>query len=344
MLSRSVGRVVLVGIVLGSLLTSPAAAAGPGQNIYPLDRDAERVAAVVVNGQQYVIYRYDNLLPYADGIEVFSGGTRITSEETVDEVFTAYARVEGTTFDQGTVETLDAVVRHARTVNRTTSATLSALNETLRYARSLKNTTVNDTTAWERAVEVSPAFEELFEEGVTGPADVVDFRTRLMTVRATARQLEAQATTAKTLLERQRNGREVNRSRLFRAYLGTLRTLAEIDEQLTDVNGELPQLAESSRTAASEASSIPTVGSTVQDRLTALATRLEGAREKLSATTADLRSAHSGLPTVSGNERVHDRLLDQWHARRGSGAEIYVTIGEAGLAVVAGVLAMFRVR
>lgn len=116
-----------------------------------------------------------------------------------------------------TVRRLRRVIEHSQSIQTAASDAIEALNATIEYRQALEERTVNGTSAWTAASGRSDALQDVFALGLSGTSDVADLRNRLLELRRSAAELEADARRVVTLLERHR-GAEINRSALYRRY------------------------------------------------------------------------------------------------------------------------------
>lgn len=308
------------------------------------DEEVREVATVHTNDQTFVVYTYESTLPYASGVEVYRNGDRVTSRKSVDEVFQALARRKATKFapEERTIERLRRVVERSRTVQRETSEALATINATLEYRAELKERTVNGSTAWEAAVERSDALDRTFAGGMVGDAEVRDLRKKLLTVRESAADLEANATRAISLLEKRQQGIEINQSDLYRRYDAVYADLATMKKRVDAVRTTLSQTAEASRTAAKQARSTPEVGEEIHDRFTSVARSLAATTGPLGEAGSALTALRGKLPTVAADKQYQQRLTDRWQSRQSAGLKVYATLGEGFIVFAGGLIALSK--
>lgn len=338
------GLLVLL-ILLNSVSTVAVAQNQPRQVLF--DGDPSELATVHTNGQTYVVYEYDNLLPYASGIEVYTDGERVTAAETVDEVFRALARRRATKFEPEarSIERLRQVIERSQSIQTATTDAITALNETLAYRETLKETTVDNTTAWEAAIETSESLDGTFAKGFTGgAADAGQLRNQLLAIRASAASLESNASRVLSLLQRQQAGEEIDRSDLYRRYAALYAELERLRSQVANSRPALLETANASRAAASEARSLPTVGEEIHRRFAALGDALDRTANGLEESGPALSALRAALPQVATDEAFQRQLTERWKQRKGVLVKIYATLAEGGLLLVALAIASFETR
>lgn len=341
-----VAKLILVVVLLVSAVSTGAVAQDQPRHAL-LDGEPTELATVHTNGQTYVVYAYDNLLPYASGIEVYTDGERVTDAETVDEVFRALARRRATTFEPEarSIERLRRVVTRSRSIQAATTDAITALNETLAYRETLQETAVNDTTAWEAAIDTSESLDGTFARGFSGgAADAGELREQLLAVRASAASLETDAARVVTLLQRQQAGEEINRSDLYRRYAAVYAELERLRSQVASSRSALLETANASRAGASEARSLPTVGEEIHRRFAALGEALDRAASRLAGTGPALADVRTSLPAVATDEAFQRQLTERWKTRQGAVMKIRVTLVEGGILLAALALALLETR
>lgn len=336
---------LLVLTLLVNALTMGVAAQSQPRQIM-LDTEATRIAEVHTNGQAFIVYRVDNALPYASGIEVYSNGERVTSESTVEEVFRALARRKATKFqpERETIAKLRRVIEQSQALQTTTTEAIIALNETLEYRGKLQETTINDSSAWEIATEKSDALDEGFASGFTGSSDAVEVRNQLQVLRASATELEKNATRVITLLEQQQAGEDIDQSDLYRRFASVYSDLETMNQLVSEVGDRTVQLAETSRTAATQVKSVPQVGDNLQERLTSLASSLNETEASLADVGPGMIELREELPKVAADVQFQEKLMKQWNRRQAASMKVYFTIGGSLILLVAGVIAVSENR
>lgn len=336
-------KILLVVILVLNIFSTGAVAQNSPRQIL-LDDNQTQMATVHTNGQTFIIYEYDNLLPYASGLEVYTGGERVTSAETVDEVFRALARRQATKFEPRTIERLQRVKNRSESVQRTTGDAISSLNETLAYRETLQETTVNNTTAWDAAIESSDALDQTFASSFSGSSDAGELRNQLMAVRSSARDLESNASRVITLLQQRQAGQEINRSDLYRQYAGVYTELETLKTQLDSIQPTISETANASRMVASQTESVQSKGEEIQRRFTSLGQSLEVAGDQIAQTGPAFTELRTALPAVATDEDFQAQLTKRWKQRQGAVTKVYATVAEGVILSIALVLGLFETR
>jgi len=268
----------------------------------------------------------------------------VTSEQQATRVFRAWERVEGTTFDSGSMAEMEQVAAYASRINQTTTAALQSLNDTTEYLESLRDPEVNGTTGREAALEASPTLDDAFTQGALGRSDMQELRTQLIQLRRQAVDLEENASTVARLLQKRRNGTDIDRSRLFQSYLGARSSLEIISDRMAEVRPTVTEMTNATTHIASETLDVPQIGDELNQRFTQLSDRLDETGSKIETLTGELRQSRLTLPSVSENRQVREQLLKEWKPRQNAATKITITLGELALLIAAGAIAALDLR
>jgi len=148
-----------VAVVAGALFVG-AAAGSPDDHTAPLDSGFERVGETTVNGTTYEVYRYDNLIPYASGYELFVNGERVGNREEVQRVARVYAwetaaRQEVTDAELGRLRSTATTTKRASAV---VSAPFTAIDTALSVVDELdrREAPLTNTSVWDIVTSASP--------------------------------------------------------------------------------------------------------------------------------------------------------------------------------------------
>lgn len=326
---RVVTALVVAMTLLGAVPASVTAQGTEGSLL--LNQGATEVGAVTVDGERYQVYRYDNTLPYASGVSVYSDGEQVTSAARVRAVLTALAqRRAAAELGPEELETLRSVRREARVLANESGRAADALANATGYAVELQSVRVDGTTAWNATVEATPAAAELNETaGELVPA--------LRRTERHAGWAVANTTALIDLLERKRNGSEVDPRRLYARYDATLSTLERLSDQEFDID-QLSDLAGLSRTVAANASSVPERGDEIAGRFASFADRLGRASNRTTASfeaVEDRAGFNAPLLTARTEARTQQaEWMEAWETRRYAPRDIYGTLLGVPLALV----------
>lgn len=339
-------KLALVGLLLLSTVASPAVAQHGAPDPVVLT-EYERMEEVAVSGQVYVLYEYDSPLPYVGGVAVYRNGAPIREQATVDRVVAVHARrtaVAGLRRDE--LRILRRLQARSRTVRAHVAPLIADINATLAYTRALENTTVDNRTAWNASVEHLPALEDLFRAGYPGgTSEIAGLRATLMDVQRTTAAIDENATAVITLVQRRRNGTDINKTELFQHYTAVLANVERVTTLTAELDEQLATTANRTETIATEASAVPEVGTDIETRFTALSGQLRATAAQLAAANDELPAGRTTLRKVDRRAAsLRDRVLKQWTPRGIIKAKVYGSIGEGLILALAGILATIRYR
>lgn len=303
----------------------------------PLDGQATELATVHTSGETFVIYEYNNILPYASGIEVYRNGERVTSRGTVDEVFQALARRKATKFqpEQATIQRLNDLIEQSNTIEAKANSSLAPINESIALKRNLRATQMNNTTVWKFATDQATQLDRVLGQSVMGPSDIKTLQQKVIKLRSTAKDLETNSKRVITLLEKRQSGQEINQSDLYRRYDAINADLTDISRQVNDIQETMQKLSTTSETISSKTSSMQPVETNVTDHFAALAITLEQTADSLSTVEQSITETQQSLPRVATNQDYQSELTKRWEERRSAKTGIYITFVEVAMVGIA---------
>ncbi|MFB6159682.1 MAG: hypothetical protein ABEJ61_00720 [Haloferacaceae archaeon] len=324
---RTLGVVAVVVLLVGTVPTGALAQSGPRPVL--LNQNTEHVATVTVDGQRYEVYRYDNVVSFASGIDIYANGERVTEESRAQAVVTALAQ-------RRAVEELgrdDArrIRASARAVNATVgdvSTAAAEIDATLAYVERTKSVRANGTTVYNASVEAAPALTEFNE---TARATLPALRSLENDSTAYVRN----ATALADLLQRRRNGSDVDPQRVYDRYEATLTAKYRVSQHF-GYDGTTESLAEIAALSDRIAANVSTVPERGQELSRRFATVHEASARAANRTrTLDL-SAYELSGAQNRADELESAWMEQWRSRRNAASDVYKTVAAAGL-LVAGV-------
>lgn len=329
------GLTLIFILIMNSVATGVTAQQNTRQ--LPLDDQPTELATVHTSGDTYIVYEYDNLLPYASGIEVYANGERVKSRETVDEVFQALARRKATKFqpEQQSIQRLHEITDRSNALQAKINKSLASLNETLATKQQLTTTQMNNTTAWEVATDQSTELDRILGASVVGPSDVKTIQQNLLKLRASAQDLESNSKRVASLLEKRQAGQEINQSDLYRRYDAVHADVSDIDRQVDTIRESARQLSVKTETVATKTTAIEPVDTNVSQQFTELSNSLSTTVETLSSSRQNVMESHQALPQVATNRQYQSQLTKRWEERNTSTTSIYFTFAEVAMLIVA---------
>ena len=299
----------------------PASAESINAHQFLLDNEKEDVESVRVEGQVYKVYRQENMLPYASGIEIYTNGERVTSEETARAVIQKVAWQRATSeMGSDDIETLRQLNQSTTTINKVITPPLEALNYILGFIDDLKEQGV-----WSVATNLSPqlsAFETSARE----------LRNGLQGWKEAADQVNQNVPLLINDLERMKRGEDVNYDKVSSHYSATVTGLDQLQSRSANVSDRLATVSEAAGTVSSEVSGIPGVGEDFSKGLTELSATLGDASSQVDEFSSDLGQTQSKLSSVrSSAESTESEMMSAWNTRQTAEMKVYGTLGGGGL-------------
>lgn len=318
---------VIMMLLVGAVPTTVLAQGAPQPVL--LDQETTKIGTVSVDNQSYSVYRHENVFPYVSGIEIYTDGSRVTSEATAEEVLTALAQRRAV--EELGSDDLSALRTTSQNVSRTAPAvseTATALNETTGYVVDLKTTSEGGTTVYNASVDAAPQLPEFNETAR-------ELRPELRSFENDSNAYTSNASALITLLEQRENGTDVDPQRLYDRYAATLEAKEGISNHLgfDGINDQLPVVANLSEAIARNVSTAPEGNETAQ--------QFQVVHNE--STVAANRTAALDLSEFEFDqaqeraESLEEDWMEQWESRRNPAREVYQSIGVIGAAIIVGI-------
>lgn len=317
---------LIVVLLLVSAIPATVAAQAAPQNVL-LDQETTKMASMTIDGQTYDVYRIENVVWYASGIDIYADGERVRSESTARQVLTKLARRRA--IEELGPDDLNALRLAKQNVSDAAPAVSTAardIDEALTHLSDLKTRQIDDTTAYNRSVEAAPGIEE-FNQSAR------DLLPELRSFNNDSTAFVENATTLIELIHQRQNGTSVDPQRLYETYIATLRANDAVDRHVGVGGGieGLSDLATTSETIADNVTSVPQTGNRTAEHFEAVAN---------STGTAANRTQTIEPPGFEF-EQVQDRAqslesdwMDRWNSRQNAGKDVYNTIFALVIAVI----------
>lgn len=317
--------VLLVLLLIGALPATVVAQSVPLNVLF--DQETRKIASVSVDGETYDVYRIENLVPYASGIDIYHDGERVRSESTAEQVLRKLARRRA--IAELGPDDMTELQQAKRNVSRAAPAvgeSAQAINGTLVHLNDLKATEMDDTTAYNESVEAAPEIEEFNQTAR-------ELDGRLQSYQRDSKAFVSNATTLIELVNRRENGTSVDPQRLYAVYLATIEANDELSDHLGfgGVGEGLSEGAGLSETIAMNVSSVPETGNRTAEQFERVAS---------SSRTAANRTQAIDLPgfafedTQNRAQSLESEWMDQWQSRQNAGTDVYYTIFGLIIAIV----------
>lgn len=317
---------IIVVLLLISAIPATVAAQAVPQNVL-LDQETTKMASVTVDGQTYDVYRIENVVWYASGIDIYADGERVRSESTARQVLTKLARRRAAEeLGPEELRTLRPARRNVSDAAPAVSTAARDIDATLTHLEDLKTRQVDDTTSYNRSVEAAPGIVE-FNQSAR------ELLPELRSFNSDSSAFVENATTLIELIQQRENGTSVDPQRLYETYIATIRATEAVDEHLGFGGGieGLSDIATTSETIAGNVSSVPETGNQTAEHFEAVAN---------STSTAANRTQAIELPGFEFND-AQDRAqslesdwMDRWNSRQNAGKDVYNTIFGLVIAVI----------
>lgn len=378
MRTADIVSVTVAVMMLISYLAAPVAAQAtePGGRV-PLDGEARQVTTVTVDGDTYRVYRQQNALPYASGVEVYADGERVTDEAAAaavlrvtaaERVFEAAgvddpaARARGVTSREAADETFDTVawrrtarsvddaelqemrstVETARRIKQVTAAAVGLIDEILGLFDWMKETSAAGVSVWDAATSASPTLEQL-------EPMLRDMRSTLAEWEQAADGVTTSLPRAIDGIERARAGEDVDYDRVASDLETASDDLAQLAPLTDDLAADLDAAGDASHQIAGEVADVPVYGGDLQRNFDSFGDALDQQASEARSFTETLEGQASLLDSVRTSARqTHGDLLDRWdseratlrdawNARQSADARVYGTLGGGGAVGVGGI-------
>lgn len=308
-----------------------------------LDSDRTRIGNVTVDGTPYVVYRYDNMLPYASGVEVWGPDGRVESTATAEAVVQVLAWESSVSqLSAEDIETLRTIQTASQEIESTVTPPLQALNRILELRSELQNVDVGFTTinVWDPLVDQYPqvrAFMDTAEE----------LRNRLQDWKSASQQTNENLETVIRSLERMENGEDVDYAKLGSQFAAAMQGLDELSTESETLASELSSGADTSRQIANDVSGLTVSGVQVGDQIArpfeSTASTLSQSASEIESFSQTLEDERSELGTVKQEaEHSQEQYMSEYDTRQDATTRVYGTIGGAAVLVVLVLGLLFR--
>lgn len=336
------GRKLVTSLVVIMLLvgaTPMAALAQGASSPQPvlLDQDTTHIADVTVDGQQYSVYRHENVFSWASGIDIYTNSERVTSESTAESVITALAQRRAVQ-DLGAedISQLRTTSQNASAAATNVSSTATAIDETLVYIERMKTVSENGTTVYNASVEEAPQISEFNETARELHPELRSFDNDSTAYRSNATALI-------NLLEQRENGTNVDPQQLYTQYAVTLDAKSDLSDHLgySSVNEPLSVIAGTSEAIAMNVSSVPERGNETAQHFR----RVHNESAVAANQTAALGIDDFEFDDVQDRaESLEEDWMEEWNSRQSPASTVYQSIAAIVviIAVVGGYIAWRR--
>lgn len=310
-----------------------------------LDGEWRLVGDYAVEGERYRVYRVENALPFASGVEVFHEGEPVTDPSEARAVLNAVAadrvlttrdyevseeRVTGVTsrsaaddlfeelawrraverVDESELEAMRATVAVARDIQRTTASVGNAIDSILGVVDGMKSTSLVGVTAWDLAVNVAPQLEPFVDS-------LESLRTELREWERAADRVTTTLPAAIDGIERAKAGEDVDYDRVAGDLGEAMGALDQLRAQSDELEDRFRRIGETSSTIASLLGRESRLGAGLSSSFDSFGRTMNGHADDVDQFGDGLDQQATQLGEVrSFGRNEHDRLLDSWEEER----------------------------
>jgi len=377
-MGRDAPTALLLGIVVLVVLnTLPVSAlqqeSPPGDGVL-LDSDTDLVGQVTIDDRTYEVYRYENFLPYASGIEVYVDGNRVRSNSRLDPVYERLAAIEvleaegvenpaeraasitstataKTEFRRlawrraidhlgsDEIDRLRAVRDSVREIDGTVSTVLGVVTDTLGLIEWMKETSVAGVSVWDAATSYAPVLVE-FEPAMR------DIQSELQAWQSAASTTDEALSGVLATLERVERGEDVDYAALTTQFESAANSLRQLQTKSDQAASSLADLSRTSSEIQTNVRPVPVVGAELSDHFRQLSSILGETAGRFDSYSSALEARRTTLDDVrtTATEK-RSELVARWQSKQGqfrSAAEarasartrVFGTIGGTALVVV----------
>jgi len=347
--------VLVLALVLMPLMVSAQSASDiANQHKILLDTNIEVIDTVTYAGTIYHVVKYNNILPYASGIEIFSSdGTQVTDPKIAKSVLTQTAWKEAAAqISPSDIDTLRDILDTSRKIHDSVAPVASATSfvmdkvEWLRTEACIDVPFVGKKCAWDAVKAAYPGILTFVSKLESLNKDLNEWKGASAEVSSTLPKAISglgDLKAGKEMSPELQTGIQESMS-----AFGTLKTKTDdISSRLSDVISTLSDAESSIRSAAGT----PVVGgfiSTFADYVDDLNDKVKSLREDARSFSRSLSEQSSKLSNVmSAANKTTDELYGSWGSRRNAPIMVYSTLGgiiAVILAILLGVLIYKRRR
>lgn len=305
--------------------------AEPGSSV-PLDNESERIGSITMNGVTYELYRQENALWYADGVELYTEEKEVTSRSEANAVLQAFAwQDELSDVNEDTLEMMQETVDTAQLIQDRTGPIVDALQEMVNLFNWMKDTSAVGISVWDAATTASPTLETL--EGL-----VLELRDRIGEWEQTASGITSSLPDLISDIQRARNGDEINYEALRERSLAGSDALLDLEPLTRDLADDFFNTEDASNEVAENMTEVPIYGNDLSNSFRNFGSYFRNLANEISQFADAIAGQASQIETlVTNSDNTHDRLLNQWENRQDADTKVYGTLGGAGTVGFAGI-------
>lgn len=318
-------------------MAQPAGATNQGQtdppgDSVPLDGDAEQIETINRDGVTYEVYRQKNALWYADGVEIYADGEKLTNKQDADELLeiTAWDQALGDLSD-GDLEAMKDIVKNARAIQDITGTIGGVLNEITGLFDWMKDTSTAGVSVWDAATTASPSLDVL-EDSINEIQGMIGEWERA------ADSVTSSLPDAVDSIERVQNRENVDYTTVSSDLQKAADSLRELEPLTRDLADTFDKARAANNEVAADVAEVPVYGDDLASRFRSFGDQLQNLRDDVSQ-FADAIAGQASLleQLVETAKSRHNELLKQWGDRQEADVKVYGTLGGSGAVGVGGI-------
>lgn len=324
--------ILVASVLLMNVVVAPVAAQTLVPDTIFLDRGVELVGEVTLDGQTYEIYRFQNTLWYANGIEVYADDNKVTSRTQAATVIRAYAESQAIdSLDEDLLDSLRTIEANVTAISDETQPVTAEIDASVAFLDALKDEDAGgDQTVWDVAMNESPALEEF------NSTTVPELRASVEDWQAAREHLQTNTTALIELLERQEAEGDVDPVILYRQYVGTREALLTFNAQTEQLQSSLSAAVTTSQSVSTEVYGLDDHGEDIALEFVRLGSQLQHLALHIEGVTSPLVAQAGSFADYQRSIRSTERsLMRNWDDRRDAASKVNRTLIAVPLVLVA---------
>jgi hypothetical protein len=298
-----------------------------------LDVGVEEIDTVSYAGTTYHVIKYNNLLPYASGVEIFSSsGKRVVDSKLAKSVLVQVAWKEAASqISPSDIDTLKGILSTSNKIYNAVAPVASATNSLVSFIGKLKSYCVDvpllgKKCAWD-AIKASFPEISMFER------ELVSLNRELNEWKSASAEVQSALPSVISGLESLKAGGEMTpelQSNIQKSMAAFGRLKAKTDS-IADKLSDVISMLSNAETSIRSASSTPLIGGVISkfaDYVGALNSKVKSLRNQAISFSRELSEQSSKLSNVlSTAEKRTNELYGWWNSRRNAPMMVYATLG-----------------
>lgn len=341
-----------------------------------LDQGRQAIGAATIGDREYAVYRVENTLPYASGVEVYRDGELVTEEEEVDRVLSvvaaeqvltaegyddAVARASAVTtadaargqfeklawgqavdqVDQSDIEAMRETVVIARDIQQMTGSMGSAIDGILGFVGWMQETGIAGVTVWDLAVQTSPQLEPFVD-------NLEALRGELREWEQEAAAVTSTLPTAIESIERAQDGENVDYDRVGSDLSEAMNAMEGLQSKSTDLRNRIQDIAETSSELGRVLGEVDVYGGRLSSKFSSFGSFMSDQANQIGEFENRLDSQSDQLNQIQSSaaaeqdrlysewQAEHQDLKGEWAARQDADSKVKLSLGGGTVVVASG--------